>query len=102
MFEDAAKTQAGTGRVIVIPSPLVTPLHTQRAYVLALQQARAVWTEYDLVFPSTRGTPLEERRVVAEFKAALERAGLPTTVRLYDLGHMAASLLYAQGVSLLQ
>src|SRR5207249_12072887 len=93
---------AGTGRVIVIPSPLLAPLRAQQAYVLAHQQARAVWTDYDLLFPSTRGTPLEERRVVTEFKAALERAGLPTTVRLYDRRHTAASVLYAQGVPPLQ
>ena len=73
-----------------------------RALDSAQQKARAAWTDYDLVFPSTRGTPLEERRVVKEFKTALERAGLPTTVRLYDLRHTAASLLYAQGVPLLQ
>lgn len=102
IFEDAAKTRAGTGRIIVIPSPLLAPLNAQRAYVLALQQARAAWTDYDLVFPSIRGTPLEERRVVSEFKIALERAGLSTTVRPYDLRHTAASLLYAQGVPPLQ
>jgi integrase len=102
IFEDAAKTQAGTGRVIVIPAPLVAPLLLQREYVLGQQQACRTWSEHDLVFPSSRGTPLEERRVVKEFKAALERAGLPTTVRLYDLRHTAASLLYAQGVPPLQ
>lgn len=47
-------------------------------------------------------TPLEERRVVSEFKMALERASLPTTVQLYDLRHTAASLLYAQGMPPLQ
>jgi integrase len=102
IFEDAAKTQAGTGRVIVIPPPLLAPLSAQRTYVLEQQQARGTWADHDLVFPSTRGTPLEERRVVSQFKVALERAGLPTTVRLYDLRHTAASLLYAQGVPPLQ
>jgi integrase len=58
--------------------------------------------DLDLVFPSLRGTSLEERRVVKEFKAALERAGLPGAIRLYDLRHTAASLLYAQGVLPLQ
>jgi hypothetical protein len=71
IFEDAAKTQAGTGRVIVIPSPLLAPLNAQWTYVLAQRQARAAWNDYDLVFPSTRGTPLEERRVVNQFKIAL-------------------------------
>jgi integrase len=70
--------------------------------VLERQQARKVWSDYDLMFPSLRGTPLEERRVVKEFKTALALAELPPSIRLYDLRHTAASLLYAQGVTPLQ
>ena len=57
---------------------------------------------YDLVFASAVGSPLEHRRVVNVFKEALVRAGLSTTVRLYDCRHTAASLLYAQGLPELQ
>jgi integrase len=88
--------------VVVIPPPLLSLLNAQRARALERQLSRTTWADHDLVFPSLRGTPLEERRVVTEFTAALRRAGLPTTVRLYDLRHTAASLLYAQGVPPLQ
>ena len=54
------------------------------------------------MFASSRGTPLEHRRIVKVFKWALVRAGLKTTIRLYDCRHTAASLLYAQGVPELQ
>ena len=54
------------------------------------------------MFASSRGTPLEHRRIVKVFKWALLRAGLKTTIRLYDCRHTAASLLYAQGVPELQ
>jgi integrase len=102
IVEDTAKTDAGTGRVIVIPQPLLPILTAQRARVVERRLARTTWADQDLVFPSVRGTPLEQRRVVKEFKAALERAGLSTTIRVYDLRHTAASLLYAQGVLPLQ
>jgi integrase len=71
----------------------------KRAQVIKQQLSRKAWADLNLVFPSLRGTPLEERRVVKEFKSALGRAGLPVSIRLYDLRHTAASLLYAQGVS---
>ena len=102
IFENAAKTEAGTGRVIAVPPPLLPLLAVQRAQVIERQLSRKTWADLDLVFPSLRGTPLEERRVVKEFKAALEQAGLPNAIRLYDLRHTSASLLYAQGVLPLQ
>jgi integrase len=102
IVEGTAKTEAGTGRVIVIPPPLLPILAAQRARVIERRLARTVWADQDLVFPSVRGTPLEQRRVVKEFKAALERAGLSPTIRAYDLRHTAASLLYAQRVLPLQ
>ena len=96
IFEDTAKSDAGTGRVVVIPAPLLPLLAIQRASVVERRLQRKTWADLDLVFPSLRGTALEERRVVKEFKAALERAALPTAIRLYDLRHTAASLLYVR------
>jgi integrase len=50
------------------------------------------------VFSTRTGTPLEARNVVRAWKAILDKAGLPTTVRFHDLRHSAATLLIAQGV----
>lgn len=45
---------------------------------LATTRAVAAWVEHDLVFPSTKGTPMEAQHLVnRNFKPALRRAELP-------------------------
>jgi len=101
IFENAPKTQAGTGRVIVIPSPLLAPLNAQRTDVLAQQQARASWRDYDLLFPATRGTPLEEHSVVSQSNS-VGASGSANSGSAIRPAPQAASLSYAQGVPPLQ
>jgi integrase len=50
------------------------------------------------VFTSAAGTPMDARNVVRHFKAILDLAGLPASIRFHDLRHSAATLLIAQGV----
>ncbi len=57
-----------------------------------------LWEDHELVFPSTVGTPLSHRNLVRSFKALLKRAGLPSSVRLYDLRHTCATLLLGRNV----
>lgn len=57
-----------------------------------------LWQDHGLVFPSSVGTPLSHRNVVRSFKAVLKRAGLPATIRLYDLRHTCATLLLCRNV----
>ena len=53
---------------------------------------------HNLVFATAMGEPLDERNVVnRHFKPILKAAGLPMSVRLYDLRHTCATLLLAQG-----
>ncbi|HEY8600582.1 MAG TPA: site-specific integrase, partial [Thermomicrobiales bacterium] len=59
--------------------------------------AGARWREWDLVFPSTIGTPMDARNVLRRFQALVTKAGLPHQ-RFHDLRHCCASLLLAQGV----
>jgi len=50
------------------------------------------------VFRSTTGSPLNRHNLVARsFKPLLEKAGLPHSVRLHDLRHTVASLLFSRG-----
>jgi integrase len=58
------------------------------------------YTELDLVFASHTGTPLLARNVIRAFKALLERAGFPPTVRVHDLRHTAATALLAGGTDI--
>jgi integrase len=50
----------------------------------------------DLVFATMQGTPLMPRNLLRRhFKPMLERAKLPSTIRMYDLRHSCATLLLA-------
>jgi integrase len=54
----------------------------------------------DLVFTAPLGGPLRQSKFVpGYFKPAARAAGLPATLRFYDLRHMAASLLIREGAS---
>lgn len=50
-----------------------------------------------LVFTTTRGTPLEPRNVNRAFTELVKKAGV-RPIRLHDLRHSCATLLFAQGV----
>jgi integrase len=53
-----------------------------------------------LVFISRTGTALDACNLTREFKLHLTAAGLPDSIRFYDMRHAAASLLLADGVPL--
>jgi integrase len=59
---------------------------------------KSAYTDNDLVFATPTGDPVDMRNLVnRHFKPILKRAGLPKSVRLYDLRHSCATLLLAQG-----
>jgi integrase len=62
------------------------------------KRAGSRWLESGLVFTSTVGTALEARNLTREFKRHLAAAGLPASLRFYDMRHAAASLLIADGL----
>lgn len=52
----------------------------------------------DLIFATREGTPLLLRNLTRRhFQPILKRAGLPATLRLYDLRHSCATLLLSAG-----
>lgn len=56
------------------------------------------WSDQGLVFTNEHGGAIEDRRLVRRyFKPLLKQAGLPETVRLYDLRHTHATMLLAAG-----
>jgi len=55
------------------------------------------WTEYDLVFPSSVGTPRNGWEVTKAFERLAERAGLPV-IRFHDIRHTAASIMLMNGI----
>lgn len=56
-----------------------------------------LWKETDLIFTSLIGSPLDPSDVSREFRAFLERKGLPR-VRFHDLRHASGSIMLKNGV----
>jgi integrase len=86
-------------RTLIMPPVVIAALRDQQAR-LALERVAAGprWQEQDLVFCTTKGTPLDARNVTKGFKQLLAAAGLPD-MRWHDLRHSCASLLLAQQVN---
>ena len=88
---------ARSRRTINLPTFAVEALRVQRVR----QNERRLfhgpdWADWNLVFSSSIGTPLNPSNVIHRFHKILERAGLPRQ-RFHDLRHCAASLLLAAG-----
>jgi integrase len=59
-----------------------------------------LWKDHALVFPNRVGKPMDHNNLYQrDFKALLERAGLPHTVRFHDLRHTCATLLLRRNVN---
>ncbi len=93
-------------RVIYLPNVVRDALHQHRANQLEERVHSWQWEDSDLVFStegakigSVGGRPLIHRNVYRLLQSTLKSAGLPHQ-RLYDLRHLCASLLLAQGASM--
>ncbi|HEY3228427.1 MAG TPA: site-specific integrase, partial [Roseiflexaceae bacterium] len=87
-----------SARTIPLSDGLVATLRAHQARIYAERlKAGPAWRDNDLVFPTTKGTPLDRKTLVTHFKALLSAAGLPETTRFHDLRHSAASLMLDDG-----
>lgn len=98
-LKGSAKTGAGTRRVRLTERTEVA-LRARRVAQLAERLRCADWTDderwADLVFTSTRGTPLVPSNVRRSLAAACARAKIPA-IAPYNLRHTVASLLLDAG-----
>jgi integrase len=62
--------------------------------------AGEAWKEYDLIFSTRVGTPIQQRDLMRSYKILLQDAGLPP-FRFHDLRHTAASILLNNGVPII-
>lgn len=92
------KTEGSTRR-LPIPDELVDALKRHRTRQLEGRlRAGGTWpAEWDLVFCSTVGTPLDPRNVTKRFQDLLGDAGLERR-RFHDLRHTTGSFLTAEGI----
>jgi integrase len=90
---------ARSRRSIPLPATVVRLLREHRRQQAAGRLAAgARYQNLDLVFATETGTPIDLRNLSQRhFKAVLKAAGLPPTIRLYDLRHTSATLLLAAG-----
>lgn len=94
------KSQKGR-RTVSLPLFAITGLRAHRTRQLQDRLlAGADWRgeDWDLVFCTTRGTPIESTNLLRDFKKLLKRANLPD-MRFHDLRHSAATLLLVKGVA---
>ena len=88
-----------SARVVTLPAVAISALRHHQV----LQEEERRWAgrrwhnNWNLVFTTKIGTPLDERNVLRRFLGILALAGLPK-MRLHDLRHSAVAILIAQGV----
>jgi integrase len=85
-------------RTIALPEIALEALKAHRTrQLLEREEVGPGWTEFNLVFTTEHGQPLNSRVPYAAFKRILKAAGLRTQ-RFHDLRHCTATLLLSQGV----
>jgi integrase len=94
---DQVKTEASVA-VLPIPAPLVTVLrgHRKRQFEERFA-AGSRWRETGLVFTTAQGGYIEPRNVNRMFRRLCEVANVPQ-LRVHDLRHSCATLLFTMGV----
>jgi integrase len=92
------KTRHSSRSVDLGPETTALLLEHRQRQDLERRAAGDHWVENDLVFPSTRGTPMDQRNLSRKFKALLARAGLPD-IRFHDLRHTCATLMLVGGTN---
>jgi len=95
---DEPKT-AKSRRTVKLAPTVVKSLRAHRSKQAAERLRAGIrYQDYDLVFATDTGQPLESRNLIKRhFKPVLKQAGLRETIRLYDLRHTCATLLLAAG-----
>ena len=90
------KSKSGI-RKIVIGKDVIDLLRKHQSQQNTKRSKKAIdWNKYDLVFPSTFGTPVNASNLRRSFRKLLTITGLPR-IRFHDLRHTAATLMLNYG-----
>lgn len=94
---DEVKTESSAASV-PLPKPLIAILRRHKRMQSAERLAAGEeWEDHDLVFTTQLGRPLEPRNVNRSFGALCKEAGV-RPIRMHDLRHSCATLLFTLGV----
>ncbi|QFZ16202.1 tyrosine-type recombinase/integrase [Saccharothrix syringae] len=94
---DEVKTEASAATV-PLPAPLVSVLQRHKALQAGDRLAAGPrWRDTGLVFTTPHGTPIEPRNINRAFEALCRKAGV-RVIRVHDMRHTAATVLFAMGV----
>jgi integrase len=94
---DEVKTESSAA-TIPLPAPLVAVLRRHKAMQAGEQLAAGPrWKKTGLVFTTPIGTPIEPRNINRTFEALCVKAEV-RPIRVHDMRHTAATLLFALGV----
>ena len=95
--------KAGRGKaklVLALPAPLIAQLRSHHRLQAAERlTAGAAWQDWDLVFCTPIGAPIDSRDDWEDWHALLADAGI-RDARVHDARHTAATLLLEQGISI--
>ena len=95
--------KAGQGKaklVLALPAPLITHLRIHRRQQAAERLAAgSAWQDWDLVFCTPTGTPIDSRDDWEDWQSLLAEAGI-RAARVHDARHTAATLLLEQGTGI--
>ena len=81
-------------RILPLEDRLIASLRRHRARQAEQRLAAGDrWEDFDLVFTSSKGTPIDSRNDRRNWNALLDRAGV-RRVRRHDARHTAASMIY--------
>ena len=83
-----------------LPAPLIAQLRIHHRQQSAERLAAGVaWQDWDLVFCTPTGTPINSRDDWADWHGLLAQAGV-RPARVHDARHTAATLLLEQGIGI--
>ena len=84
-------------RTIAVDAAIIAALddHRDREHVQRVQ-ADDAWQEHDLVFATTRGTPINPNNLLRDFWRLVAQAGVPR-IRIHDLRHTHITLAIQAG-----
>lgn len=87
-------------RMIKVGKNTIQKLYAQEATVMQLKEfAGENWSEHDLVFPNTVGSPLEQGNIRRTYQKLIKEANLPY-IKFHELRHTSATLMLQAGTNL--